>query len=661
MTIWLRITLIAATLITAADAVLLELGRGYFSGGFLAADVLTTPAQVAGFLTTSFLLDAAAAAVVALVVLAGLSAVGLTGTAWRWMSLVIVLLPFALADFIEYRIAAQLGDVFDLGLMYELTDRSVMEILADSFGHLAGPVLLLVALTTALALLVWVGARRSRRTGSAAPAVIPWARTAGVVVVLGVTALMVATMARVASAPLDNGLRRKPSGRAAGWIVASLSDVDRDGSGLLDRPPDPALFDARIYPFAVDQPGNGVDENGVGGDLPPGPEYREPPRPSGEWTGRPDVLLVVLESFRADLVGGGRGGTAVTPVLDRVGRQGVIAGRAYSHNGYTVQSRYHLLAGTLAGGRRAGSLIDDFAAQGYVTVFLSAQDESFGAERYQIDFSGVDVFYDARQDEDRRSSAFTTPGSLSVPASIVLERLDETLARLPRERPWFIYLNFQDTHFPYHHPGVPATLSSTVVARADIVPGRAEDLQAMYRNTAAAVDAAVGRALRFVEGRRGGVEPAVIVTADHGESLFDEGFLGHGYALNEVQTRVPLVAAGLPLIIEEPVGQAELRDAIVRALGQGTGRPNVVRPAGKRVFQYLGTIDRPREIALTSVSSRTTFDLRSRRARFDRGDWHPLSDLSEADRSRVLEVVHFWERLRLAQTAASADMPAGDE
>jgi len=658
MTIWLRMTLIAATLITAADAVLLELRRGYFSGGFLAADVLTTPAQVAGFLTTSFLLDAAAAAVVALVVLAGLSAVGLTGTAWRWMSLIIVLLPFALADFIEYRIAAQLGDVFDLGLMYQLTDRSVMEILAVSFGHLAGPVLLLVALTTALALLVWVGARSSRHRGAAEPAAIPWARTAGVVVAVGVTALVVATMARVASAPLDNGLRRKPSGRAAGWIVASLSDVDRDGSGLLDRPPDPALFDARIYPFAVDQPGNGVDENGVGGDLPPGPEYREPPRPSRVWAGRPDVVLVVLESFRADLIGGDRG--RVTPVLNRIGRQGVTAERAYSHNGYTVQSRYHLLAGTLAGGRADGSLIDDFAAQGYVTVFLSAQDESFGAGRYQIDLSVLDVFYDARQDEDRRISAFTTPGSLALPASVVLERLEETLARLPQERPWFIYLNFQDTHFPYHHPGVPATLSSTVVARADIVPGRAEDLQAMYRNTAAAVDAAVGRALRFVEGRRGGVEPAVIVTADHGESLFDEGFLGHGYALNEVQTRVPLVAAGLPLTIAEPVGQAELRDAIVRALGQGTGRPHVVRPAGKQVFQYLGTIDRPREIALTSVSSRTTFDLRSRRARLDRGDWRPLSGLSGADRSRVLEVVHFWERLRLAQTAASADMSAGE-
>lgn len=654
MTIWLRITLVAAMLITAADAVLLELGRGYFSGGFLAADVLTTPAQVAGFFTTSFLLDAAAAAVVALLVLAGLSALGLTGPAWLWTGLVIVLLPFALVDFIEYRIAEQLGDVFDLGLMYQLTDRSVTEILAVSFGHLVGPVLLLALLTTALALLVWVGARRSRRAGRTAPAAIPLARSAGVVVALGLTALVVSTMARVASAPLDNGLRRKPSGRAAGWIVASLSDVDRDGSGLLDRPPDPALFDARIYPFAVDQPGNGVDENGVGGDLPPGPEYREPPRPSGEWAGRPDVVLVVLESFRADLVGGG-GGTAVTPVLDRIGRRGVMAGRAYSHNGYTVQSRYHLLAGTLAGGRHDGSLIDDFAAQGYVTAIVSGQDESYGAARYRIDLSGVDVFYDARQDQDRRSSAFTTPGSLSVPASIVLERLDETLDRLPRQRPWFIYLNFQDTHFPYHHPGVPATLSSTVVARADIVPNRADDLQAMYRNTAAAVDAAVGSALRLVEERRGGVEPAVVVTADHGESLFDEGFLGHGYALNEVQTRVPLVASGLPLTIEEPVGQAELRDAIVRALGQGTGRPHVVRPAGKEVFQYLGTIDRPREIALTSVSSRTTFDMRSRRARLGHGDWRPLSGLSEADRSRVLEVVHFWERLRLAQTAANAE------
>ena len=49
--------------------------------------------------------------------------------------------------------------------------------------------------------------------------------------------------------------------------------------------------------------------------------------------------------------------------------------------------------------------------------------------------------------------------------------------------------------------------------------------------------------------------------ADHGESLFDEGFLGHGYALNDAQTRIPLIVSGLPLRLVEPFGQVDLRDA----------------------------------------------------------------------------------------------------
>ena len=49
-----------------------------------------------------------------------------------------------------------------------------------------------------------------------------------------------------------------------------------------------------------------------------------------------------------------------------------------------------------------------------------------------------------------------------------------------------------------------------------------------------------------------GADPAVVVTSDHGESLFEEGFLGHGYALNDAQSRIPLIVTGLPLVAGSP-------------------------------------------------------------------------------------------------------------
>jgi arylsulfatase A-like enzyme len=78
-------------------------------------------------------------------------------------------------------------------------------------------------------------------------------------------------------------------------------------------------------------------------------------------------VLFALESFRADVVGRVVNGRAVTPVMDALARQGVSSSKAFSHNGYTTQSRFHLLTGSLIG-QRAGSLNDDFGAQGYDTA-----------------------------------------------------------------------------------------------------------------------------------------------------------------------------------------------------------------------------------------------------------------------------------------------------
>jgi hypothetical protein len=117
-------------------------------------------------------------------------------------------------------------------------------------------------------------------------------------VVLFLAGTTVTGMIRHQSPLLDDGLRRKPSAQALRWLAGGLSDIDRDGYGWLDAPADPAPRDPRVFPYAIDTPGNGLDEDGVAGDLPIGDAYAEGPRSAAPWTSRPDVVLVVLESFR---------------------------------------------------------------------------------------------------------------------------------------------------------------------------------------------------------------------------------------------------------------------------------------------------------------------------------------------------------------------------
>jgi glucan phosphoethanolaminetransferase (alkaline phosphatase superfamily) len=641
----------AGVVMSTVDALLLQRSRSFFTGGFLSADHLTGPGAVVGFVAVSLVADAAVAGVFVALALWILERCRVRVPACVAGALLAALGPFIVTNVISYELLRYLGDTADLSLMFELTGGSVSELLAVAAAHLLVPVLLIVGASGAAGGLIWLLHRVSVGTVTAAASV----RALWIPLLFGIVGLTITSLASASSDAVENGLRRKPSGKLLALVTNELTDLDGDRFGIAGRLPDPHPFDASVFPYALDVPGNGIDENGVGGDLSADvPPYIESPVLTTPWTRRPDFVLVVLESFRADLLNRRHAGRHITPVLDALGARGVSTTRAYSHNGYTAHSRYHLLAGSLSGVRDNRTLIDDFNANGYLTAYFSGQDESFGGAEHQVGFDRAGVAYDARVDRSLRYSTFTTAGSLAVPFRVVQDRIEEFLRRRgTSDEPLFLYVNFHDTHFPYTHEGVRTLISPIRLARHRIAPADHDALWATYVNTAANVDRAVGEVVEAVRRARGR-EPAVIVTADHGESLFDEGFLGHGYALNDVQTRIPLIVADLPIVIEEPFAQRDLRDAVGAALrvsADASLPPRLVRAENKGLFQYLGNLDRPRQIAFLGESGRTVYDFRSQRVQLQGGKWLPAPDLSGSDRTEFLALIHEWERVVLARRA----------
>ncbi len=649
--LWLILSAIAALIIMLVDTALLQRKLQIFTGGFLSLDHFKTPYEAGLFITASLIADLGVTAPLAGVALWSASRLGQNTRSSSIAIVVVIVAPIMMWDFVRYRIQDYLGGAFDFSLTLELADQNIAEILAVVYSHLAAPLGILLGGGAFLIVGIWLG--RSLLGGRKRLPTPPRLRSVVLrsalifMVALGVTCL-----AWVSSEAQETALARKFSGKMFSSIGEALTDIDRDGYGILRRPLDTEPMNPKIFPYAMEIPGNGIDENGVAGDLPEDVSQSSAnSQPADQWVHKPNVILVLLESFRADLVQAEHQGKEITPVLNQLAKDGQSVSLAFSHNGYTAPSRYHLFSGRLHGLRDGTSLIDDFRENGYEVAYFSAQDVVFGGKLYDIGYSRVDVAYDAQMEPERRFTVFDTPGSIGLPFQVIVERVTEYLDGRESTRPLFLYVNLQDTHFPYYHSGIRNIVSAAALSRSEIGPKRIADLWSTYVNTAANVDMALGKIVDAAKRALSDPTPGVIITSDHGESLYDDGYLGHGIVINDVQTAVPMIYVNLPLHMETPFGLVQLRETLRSALsgrpmeGDEINRENSDVQATKSVFQYLGNLKRPRQIAQRFRDRRIVYDFRTKRFQTSDGVWHKTDDLSNQALQEFHSLVHEWERL----------------
>jgi arylsulfatase A-like enzyme len=268
----------------------------------------------------------------------------------------------------------------------------------------------------------------------------------------------------------------------------------------------------------------------------------------------PHVLLVTLDTTRADhlsLYGHDR---PTSPNLDELARESVVYERAYSTSSWTLPAHASLFTGRYptshgarhdAGGRLvlasaieraptsvraramdAGeqTLAELLAARGYRTGAVVAGPWLIGTFGLAKGFAHWD-------DDGIRSAAGRRATAVTDRAIAWLEAGDA--------RPDFLFLNYFDPHAPYLPP--PSH------ARAFLPPGVTPDprsrvqADALYDAEILYMDHELGRLLRHLRESGRLDETLVVVTADHGELLGEHGTFGHGRFLWEPLTRVPLV------------------------------------------------------------------------------------------------------------------------
>jgi hypothetical protein len=423
---------------------------------------------------------------------------------------------------------------------------------------------------------------------------------------------------------------------AAPWlayaVLEAATDVDGDGYSLVSAHRDRQPFDPARHPLALDIPGNGIDEDGLAGDYRhSGGEFLPAPRFGGE---RRNVVLVALESTRAEMLGKRWTGQLVAPTLAAM-----------------APSLKSLLTGRIEPAGRGSSLFSDFRRAGYRTAVLSTEAEDFGGIAAATGMrENSDLFIDARVLRKESINPLKRDIALLLDARVLLREFDRHLGRRSDwARPTFLYLNVQTSHYPYDFPGIPRLLPGPPVPRDKIRFAHREWVRRTYWNSVAYGDWVIGQLM--VRLRRLGVleDGVVLVVADHGEELFEHDYIGHGQRLNDLQTRIPFVLNRNDVAIPRPVGLTDVRGLLLRAAGAFMPAPEPGRP----VFQHTIDLDRPAEIAMVEAGRRrTVIHLPSQEVRYEESDVLKQSgtyrDLpaGSALRDRADRLVRLWERER---------------
>jgi hypothetical protein len=456
------------------------------------------------------------------------------------------------------------------------------------------------------------------------------------VVVSNLAMLAAVMVVCICSPDLNRALAFIPGHAIYTWIGGHLTDFDGDGWSLLDNPRDCAPFDSSRHPYALEIPGNGIDADCVGGDL---PALIAMPTHTAAWNPakllRRNVILVVVETARADLLDAEVDGQPVMPTLRGLPGQQLSM---VSQTGYTATSLLSMMTGSLFDDGSI-SLIHRFRELGYRTAVFSAQDEAFGNIAARSHFELADAFVDARSfpTADRLYTS-SEPGALAVSHTVVNASFRNWLNSNGNADPFFVYLNWQEMHFPYYFHGEPHALIFNPIPRYDITADRRDWLLRTYRSGARNVDDALADLVQTLM-RAGKMDNTVLlITGDHGEEMFENGNLGHGTSISYEQNAALCKLINSKWIAPNvPIGSSEVGTVIYNSLLRS---PEDALPLDGEALCYTGSIRQPRELGFVTPVGLIKYSFRLNKWYGQIGNGQPIHLATPDNR-----LIYSWESL----------------
>ena len=397
--------------------------------------------------------------------------------------------------------------------------------------------------------------------------------------------LLGAWRARSEPARLAVAVRQAATGLALLLFLAGVAGVAQDLAGRLGGP----SREVSAAPAGASA-GQSIDRAASGQSA-----------PASAVAARPNVLLVTVDSLRADRLGSYGHEEARTPTLDRLAAEGVRFERSYANRNGTTPSHASLFTGSFPDrhGVRTHmldllaadvpTLAEVLASEGYVTAgiyswlafepaysgldrgFQSYEDLTINLPSYLADQRSADLAatykrlktllaLPATLDEHLAYSAEieeTLDGKADVTTDGAMLWLQEYALHQGAEgRPFFLWTHYWDPHYPFTPPppfdqidpslcpGCPDGGMPTIraIQRGEYPDAAAtQHLLRYYDGEIAFTDQQLGRLLAKLDQLGLADNTLIVVLADHGESFGEQGNWLHGHDLYAPEIHVPLL------------------------------------------------------------------------------------------------------------------------
>ena len=282
-------------------------------------------------------------------------------------------------------------------------------------------------------------------------------------------------------------------------------------------------------------------------------------------TGKKNLLIITIDTLRADYLGPREDGQTTSPAIDAFGRTATVFENAYSHTSWTLPAMATLLTSLHTSAHQCWrerqklsasfvTLPEYLGEHGYTSAAFSTT-HWFG-KSYGLD-QGFDEFdlVTGRPKKGQRRSELVMQG---ITSPEVTARGTQWLKNhRSSQAPWLLWLHYLDPHDAYlPHEENPERFQKN-------------EAKTLYEGEIHYTDQWIGRLLDSLDSLGLAESTVVVMTSDHGEEFLDHGRTGHGLTLYDEQLHVPLMirAPGLaPRQVTNAVGTIDMLPTVLELL-----------------------------------------------------------------------------------------------